>query len=120
MRLLFRFGAELIESNVIKSDSYVELLLKVVEQCDPDKNGKMVDTSATDSACSARSELFLSVMLDLIPFIGKILCEHHKDNLCSILETLSQIFQKRESTLVPTQKMLTAFNQVSNLLMNIK
>ena len=59
-------------------------------------------------------------MLDLIPFIGKILCEHHKDNLCSILETLSQIFQKRESTLVPTQKMLTAFNQVSNLLMNIK
>ena len=112
MRLLFRFAAELIGSNVVTSDAFVALLEKVVEQCDPQKNGKMTDDNASASACSARSELFLSVVLDVIPFVGRILCEHHKDKLVVILESLSQIFQNREEILIPALKMLSAFNKV--------
>lgn len=93
----------------------MDLIDRIVEQCDPLKNGKMnTNEAATTSACNARSELFLSIILDILPFIGKLLCQKQKDFLCNILETLKNIFNVREETLPPAaRKMLSTFNQVS-------
>jgi hypothetical protein len=112
MRLLVRFCVELIDNNVLESDSYLELLERIVEQCDPSKNGKMGTEVAASGACVARSELFLSVILDTLPFIGKKLCQVSKVRFNSILTTLDDIFRAREEQLsVSARKMLTTFNQ---------
>lgn len=100
MRLLLRFCVELVEARVISSDPFIELLEKIVDQCDISKNGKITEeTFATENQSIARSELFLSVFLDVLPFMGKMLFNRHKPRFFVMLALVKDVFNTRKSSL---------------------
>ena len=114
---MLRFCAELINANVLTAESFTDIIGKIIEQSDPEQNGKMAENGAASvSACSARSELFLYVIIDILPFIGKTLFQKDREFLCNAMSQLQRIFRSR-TEVMPTEarKMLSVFNQVRSM-----
>jgi hypothetical protein len=101
LRLLLRFCVELIETRVLVSESFVELLERTLP----------LISNLEEVAELPRCEFYLGVILDVIPFAGRMLFNRHKKVLLSLLETVSETIRKREQILpLATRKLLTIFH----------
>jgi len=101
LRLLLRYCVELIETRVLTSDSFVELLEKLFP----------LFSGLNDVAELPKCEFYLSIILDVLPFAGRMLFNRHKKVLFSLMELLTETIRKREKILpYATRKLLTIFH----------